>query len=417
MAEMMRKPRKEKTEDNEDTVQKRESSKPISEEEEGSHSPGIPEETLKEKLQQESSDIDLKKLVVYESIEQEEKQIDNKDLERKEIEKKEIERKEIEKKEIERKEIERKEIEKKEIEITRFSPFPVESMGEEESPRQREDLTEKKEVISKNKDLQSSESDTFEQLTEEIPMTEVVQDKYEGLSELEKSILEIAEDILKLKRHDANLETERIEKMSPMVEELYHKCIAKLKHTKGYAKEKIFDTIQRLEEGYWLVTDQRRTKKEIVESEIHQNILEFIEKYPGIHARDPAIEEELGITRNPFLKHIMTLEAFQLIRTVKVGRTQNYFLANVPDIFDDLCVLFKNPLIPDIIRNFIKDPGASISGIAEELDVYHGAIQYHIKKLIEMNILRKEKVDKQNYYHVNIELLKRYNKIFDEPPF
>ena len=49
--------------------------------------------------------------------------------------------------------------------------------------------------------------------------------------------------------------------MSPLVEELYSKCIAKLTHTKGYPKEEIFQTIQNLEHNFRIVTDQRRTKE------------------------------------------------------------------------------------------------------------------------------------------------------------
>ncbi len=80
----------------------------------------------------------------------------------------------------------------------------------------------------------------------ESPST-VVNAEYDQLKPLEKEILEIAESILKKKKFVATIKVERVEMMSPLVEELYSKCIAKLTHTKGYPKEEIFQTIQNLE--------------------------------------------------------------------------------------------------------------------------------------------------------------------------
>ena len=54
-----------------------------------------------------------------------------------------------------------------------------------------------------------------------------------------------------------------------------------------------------------------------------------------------------------------------------------------------------------------------LSEVARRLGVYHGAIQYHIKNLIKMNLVTK--VD--NNLNVNTELLTRYNDLFKVPPF
>ena len=176
----------------------------------------------------------------------------------------------------------------------------------------------------------------------ESPST-VVNAEYDQLKPLEKEILEIAESILKKKKFVATIKVERVEMMSPLVEELYSKCIAKLTHTKGYPKEEIFQTIQNLEHNLWIVTDQRRTKEEIINNPILTRILDFIYTHPGTHARDPAIETEIGISRNPFIKHITILKAFGLIRSKKIGRTENYFVSGTPEDFDELKVLFGKP--------------------------------------------------------------------------
>ncbi|GAG93273.1 unnamed protein product, partial [marine sediment metagenome] len=244
----------------------------------------------------------------------------------------------------------------------------------------------------------------------------------EELTEVEKDVLEIAKIILKLKRYDADFDIEvaseaELQKF-PIIEKLYAKSIAKLAYKKGYSKEEIFLAIRSLEEKSWIVTNERRTKLEILNNEKLSKILKFIEENPGIHARNAKIEEELEITRTPFLKHIMTLERFKLIRSKKIGKSLHYFLVDVPEDYDKYKVIFSNPLIPNLIEEIFKDEGIAISKIGEILDVYSGTIQYHMKKLKNLDIIKSVKNKQNQKIHlVNIELLKKFNEFFKEPNF
>jgi len=242
------------------------------------------------------------------------------------------------------------------------------------------------------------------------------------LTEIEEDVLKIAQDILKLKRYDADfdleVETEAELQKYPIIEKLYAKCIAKLAYKKGYSKEDIFLAIRGLEEKNWIVTNERRTKLEILNNEKLVSILNFIKLNPGIHARDDKIENELNITRTPFLKHIMTLERFKLIRSKKIGKSLHYFLTDVPETYDEYKVIFSNPLIIEILEELVKEESVAISRIGENLDVYSGTIQYHIKKVKELNLVKTiKKKNNQTIHLVNIELLKKYNDIFKEPDF
>jgi len=244
----------------------------------------------------------------------------------------------------------------------------------------------------------------------------------EDLTEIEKDVLSIAQDILKLKRYDADFDIDvsseaELQKF-PIIEKLYAKSIAKLAYKKGYGKEEIFLTIRSLEEKNWIVTKERRTKLEILNNEKLAKILKFIEENPGIHARNEKIEEELEITRTPFLKHIMTLERFKLIRSKKIGKSLHFFLADVPEDYDKYKVIFSNPLILKIIEEIFKTDNIAISKIGEILDVYSGTIQYHMKKLKDLDLVKSVKTQKAEKIHVvNVELLTRFNEFFDEPDF
>ncbi len=168
----------------------------------------------------------------------------------------------------------------------------------------------------------------------------------------------------------------------------------------------------------WIVTNERRTKLEILSNKKLMKILRFIENNPGIHARDESIEAELNITRTPFLKHVMTLERFDLIRSKKIGKTLHYFISDAPDEYDRYKVIFLNPLNPHILEEFFKDETIKISKIGEKLDIYSGTILYHVKKLKELNLVRSAKNQAgKKIFLVNFELLKKYNEFFDEPDF
>jgi predicted transcriptional regulator len=291
------------------------------------------------------------------------------------------------------------------IKPTVFQPFPT--VTESEAAIAPEIST----PIQYEKPI--SHDDTIDQLIEakENPI-DILEREYENLSILEKDIIEIAKTILKKKKYSSELEIERVETMTPLMEQLFSKCIARLTYTKGFSKDSIFKCIKGLMDKKWIVTEQRRTRREILQAKTLKNVLNFIHEHPGTHARDTLIEEELHITRNPFIKHVMVLEAFGLVRSKKIGRTQNYFLENVPEIFDDFVVLFLNPLVTNILMILIKEK-VGLSEVARRLGVYHGAIQYHIKNLIKMNLITKV----GNNMNVNTELLRKYNDLFKVPPF
>jgi predicted transcriptional regulator len=238
-------------------------------------------------------------------------------------------------------------------------------------------------------------------------------EEYEQLSNLEKEILTIAKTILKKKKYSSALLVDRIEMTSPIIEKLYNKCVAKLHYSQDISKEEIFATIQVLVRTKWMVSGQRRTRQEIIETPVFRKMLQFIEKHPGTYSRDSAIESELHLTKSPFLKHIEVLDAFNLIRKKKTGNKTTFFLKNVPDTYDNLVVLFSNPDITKTVVAMKAMENINISEIARQLNIFRGTIQYNIKKLLENGVLKKN--DKK--IEVNTQILSNYNQIYQSPAF
>ena len=93
-------------------------------------------------------------------------------------------------------------------------------------------------------------------------------------------------------------------------------------------------------------------------------------------------------------------------------------MVDVPEDYDKYKVIFLNPLIPKLIEEIFKDESIAISKIGENLDVYSGTIQYHMKKLKNLDLIKSIKNKQNQKIHlVNIELLKKFNEFFKEPNF
>ena len=88
------------------------------------------------------------------------------------------------------------------------------------------------------------------------------------LTPIETDVLGVAKEILKLKKYPAEISVERVELMSPIVDKIYAKCIARFENQKGYKKEAIFSAIKNLEAKKWIITNQRTTKAEILKNPI-----------------------------------------------------------------------------------------------------------------------------------------------------
>lgn len=235
---------------------------------------------------------------------------------------------------------------------------------------------------------------------------EQVERELEALDPIELDVLNAARDSLKKKRFEADIE---FSPYTPMVEKIVGDCLAKYHAQKGYSKAGIIDAIKALEAKRFIITAERRTRDEILGSDLHKAILAFIGKHPGVHARDERVQRDLGITRNPFLKHLLVLERFELVKKRQHGKLWNYFLASFPDDerVMETVVLLYNGVARQLLSLVLQDPGSSLVELARRVipPVFHGAIQYHLKKFEDVGLVTV--VDGKRV--VDMNLLTAYN--------
>ncbi|MHA1584796.1 MAG: hypothetical protein ACTSWL_06050, partial [Promethearchaeota archaeon] len=123
------------------------------------------------------------------------------------------------------------------IDTNNFQPFPQKSSQDAVEVVSKVKTAEKFKVVDKVEKKEKLKIDITEgwESASKNPIT-ALKDEFEALSPLEKEVVTIARSVLKKKRYKAEIKAGRIEFMSPLLEQLYSKCIAKLTHTKGYPK-------------------------------------------------------------------------------------------------------------------------------------------------------------------------------------
>ena len=99
----------------------------------------------------------------------------------------------------------------------------------------------------------------------------------------------------------------------------------------------------------------------------------------------------------------MTLASFNLIRIEKLGKTQNYFPLSSPKELDELFVVLQNDLCFQLVQMLIDNPDMGVLDLARELGVFHGAIQYHVKKLKTLGFLNEN-------LQINLAIAQQYNQ-------
>lgn len=293
------------------------------------------------------------------------------------------------------------------LEITRPSPTPSEFFNiEKETPAlqpSHQDITftllAEQVTESKNEGIKVVEEESEDELDGV---------EYEDLTDIEKDILRVAKDSLKKKRYEADI---GFEPFTSMIEKIVNDSLAKYHAQKGYSKEMIIETIKGLANQKWVVTAERRTKDEVLETQLYKDIIKMLEDYPGTHARDDRIQAFLGITRNPFLKHVLVLERFDLIKKRKFGKLWNFFALsfNENDTIAELVVLLYNDIVRQLVQLLLKNPELTLMELAESVipPVYHGAIQYHLKKLEELGLVKSD----GTYRVIDTDILQRCNNV------
>lgn len=152
--------------------------------------------------------------------------------------------------------------------------------------------------------------------------------------------------------------------------------------------------------------------EESLELEPRKKIYDAIEGSPGRHLRE--IDRNVDIPLGTIRYHIRVLEKRDLIISKKEGKYKRYYPKGKVDREDkEVLAVLRKELPRTIILYILESPGSTHGDILGSLDVAASTLSYHLKKLREEGIVKKQGSE---YYVKNEEkiadLLIQYQQTF-----
>ncbi len=146
----------------------------------------------------------------------------------------------------------------------------------------------------------------------------------------------------------------------------------------------------------------RLSLDEVLENENRNKIIDLILNEPGIHFNE--LLRRTGLAAGNLVWHLDILLTYKVIGKKRVGNFIAYFpyyqknpISNV-----DL-TLQKSKLTLEILGMIEQDPGIWNNLITKKFKVDHKTIHYHIKKLIELDLINIKKEGRKNKLYPNLE--------------
>ena len=146
----------------------------------------------------------------------------------------------------------------------------------------------------------------------------------------------------------------------------------------------------------------RLTLDEVLENENRNKIIDLILNEPGIHFNELLRKSELA--PGNLVWHLDILETYKVIGKKRIGNFIAYFPYYQKNPISNLDLkLSKSKLTLDILEIIEKEPGIWNSVITKRKKVDHKTIHYHIKKLIDLELVIVKKEGRRKKIYPNFD--------------
>lgn len=146
----------------------------------------------------------------------------------------------------------------------------------------------------------------------------------------------------------------------------------------------------------------RLTLEEVLENENRNKILDLVLNEPGIHFNE--LLRRTGIAAGNLVWHLDILKTYKVIGKKRIGNIIAYFAYYQKNPISNIDLqLQKSKLTLEILKMIEQDPGIWNNKITKKLKVDHKTILYHIKKLIELDLLNIKKEGRKNKLFPNFD--------------
>jgi predicted transcriptional regulator len=146
----------------------------------------------------------------------------------------------------------------------------------------------------------------------------------------------------------------------------------------------------------------RLTLEEVLENENRNKIIDLVLNEPGIHFNE--LLRRTGIAAGNLVWHLDILMTYKVIGKKRIGNFLAYFPYYQKNPISNIDLqLQKSKLTLEILEMIEQDPGIWNNLITKKLKVDHKTILYHIKKLIELDLLNIKKEGRKNKLFPNFD--------------
>ena len=131
-------------------------------------------------------------------------------------------------------------------------------------------------------------------------------------------------------------------------------------------------------------------------------IFHHISKYPGTYIRE--MEKALSLSVGDLQYHLQQLEKANLISSHDDGRRKRYFVKNEVSYLDHEVLSFIKMRTPRrIIIFLLLHPNSSFKEILSQFNFTKGALSFHLKKLLNADIIINSKRETETIYKIKDE--------------
>lgn len=134
-------------------------------------------------------------------------------------------------------------------------------------------------------------------------------------------------------------------------------------------------------------------------SSIRRKIYRFINKMPGLHLRE--IQRELNIPLGTLNYHLRCLENSEAIASKREGKYKRYYpMGEITAIDREILSVLRQTIPRRIILCLLVNPGITKKSISDQLGVGASTTMFHLRKLMECNLVKRERYGRENKYSV-----------------
>lgn len=143
------------------------------------------------------------------------------------------------------------------------------------------------------------------------------------------------------------------------------------------------------------------TKENVLENETRASLFEFLQEKPGTHLR--AIADELDLSTTNVLWHLRKLEDADLVKGKKLEGYKVFYPVQEGAEGKRKAMassVLRNDNAQAILEYISSEPGAHQRAIARALDVNHGTVRWHLRKMLKTDLVMEVDRDHAKQYYL-----------------